>query len=53
MAGKDMSRAIGLPALAELDGVLLAAAAALVGLGVVMVTSASITFADRELGAPL
>lgn len=53
MAGKDMSRAIGLPALAELDGLLLAAAAALVGLGVVMVTSASITFADRELGAPL
>jgi cell division protein FtsW len=53
MAGADYSRTVGLPGLAGFDALLLGAALTLVGLGVVMVTSASITFADRELGEPL
>jgi cell division protein FtsW len=53
MAGTDYTRTVGLPGLAGYDGLLLGAALALLGLGVVMVTSASITFADRELGEPL
>ena len=45
MAGRDATRSYGLPGLAGYDGLLLGAALALLGLGVVMVTSASITFA--------
>lgn len=41
------------PLLAQLDLLLLGAAVALTLLGLVMVTSASITAADRELGEPL
>ena len=52
MAGRDATRSYGLPGLAGYDGLLLGSALALLGLGVVMVTSASITFADREIGAP-